>query len=75
MLFRTRQMFTGHCTQVINPQRGHLAENGVVAPKVTPHIKCLTHAVEGETKGVPEDVRDKDVLCEASRTAPRRARL
>ena len=31
MLFRTRQMFVGQRTQMINALRGHLAEHGLVA--------------------------------------------
>ncbi|EEW61058.1 ISAfe1, transposase [Ruegeria sp. TrichCH4B] len=31
MLFRTRQMFVGQRTQLINALRGHLAEHGLVA--------------------------------------------
>ncbi|UYP69186.1 hypothetical protein OIU14_05495 [Thalassobacter stenotrophicus] len=46
MLFWTSQMFIGQCIQATNPLHGHLAESGVVATRVTPHIKRLPHDVE-----------------------------
>ena len=58
MLFRTRQMFIGQRTQTINALRGHLAEHGVVAPKEAIHVKRLADAVEDETIGLLEDVRE-----------------
>lgn len=48
MLFRTRQMFIGQRTQSINALRGHLAEQGVVAPKGTIHVRRLADAVANE---------------------------
>ena len=39
MLFRTRQMFVGQRTQMINALRGHLAEHGLVAARGPVHLK------------------------------------
>ena len=41
MLFRTRQMFVGQRTQMINALRGHLAEHGLVAAKGLPISSAL----------------------------------
>lgn len=41
MLFRTRQMFVGQRTQMINALRGHLAEHGLVAARGPAHLKRL----------------------------------
>jgi transposase len=45
MLFRTRQMFVGQRTQMINALRGHLAEHGLVAARGPAHLKNLTDAI------------------------------
>lgn len=58
MLFRTRQMFVGQRTQMINALRGHLAEHGVVAATGTAQIKRLADAIEDGDTTLPEDVRD-----------------
>ena len=58
MLFRTRQMFVGQRTQMINALRGHLAEHGLVAARGPAHIKTLADAIaDGDTALHPE-VRD-----------------
>ena len=58
MLFRTRQMFVGQRTQMINALRGHLAEHGLVAAKGTAQLKRLAHAIEDSDTALPEGVRD-----------------
>jgi transposase len=58
MLFRTRQMFVGQRTQMINALRGHLAEHGLVAARGPAHLKTLADAIaDGDTALHPE-VRD-----------------
>ena len=42
MLFRTRQMFVGQRTQLVNALRGHLAEHGLVAATGTAQLKHTT---------------------------------
>ena len=58
MLFRTRQMFVGQRTQMINALRGHLAERGLVAATGTAQLKRLADAIEDRATALPEDVRD-----------------
>jgi len=58
MLFRTRQMFVGQRTQMINALRGHLAEYGLVAARGTAQLKCLADAIEDSATALPCDVRD-----------------
>ncbi|WP_134680519.1 IS110 family transposase, partial [Paracoccus ravus] len=41
MLFRTRQMFVGQRTRMINVLRGHLAEHGLVAARGIAHLRKL----------------------------------
>lgn len=41
MLLKTRELFVGQRTQVINTLRGHLAEYGIVAAQGTSHIRKL----------------------------------
>lgn len=53
MIFRTRDMFVRQRTQLINALRGHLAENGVVAPKGPAHVKRLADALEDTTTSLP----------------------
>ena len=58
MLFRTRQMFVGQRTQMINALRGHLAEHGLVAARGPAHLKALADVIaDGDTALHPE-VRD-----------------
>jgi len=55
MLFRTRQMFVGQRTQMINALRGHLAEHGLVAARGPAHLKALAHAIaDTDTTLLPE---------------------
>ncbi|MEO5613452.1 MAG: IS110 family transposase [Cypionkella sp.] len=58
MLFRTRQMFVGQRTQLINALRGHLAEHGLVAATGTAQLKRLADAIEDCGTALPEGVRD-----------------
>ena len=58
MLFRTRQMFVGQRTQMINALRGHLAEHGLVAATGTAQLKRLADAIEDRATALPEGVRD-----------------
>lgn len=58
MLFRTRQMFVGQRTQMINALRGHLAEHGLVAPTGTAHIKRLADAIKDNGTVLTDDVPD-----------------
>jgi len=58
MLFRTRQMFVGQRTQMINALRGHLAEHGLVAARGPAHVKRLAAALTDEDIALPDGVRD-----------------
>ncbi len=58
MLFRTRQIFVGQRTQMINALRGHLAEHGLVAARGPAHLKRLADAIADEDIALPDDVRE-----------------
>lgn len=58
MLFRTRQMFVGQRTQMINALRGHLAEHGLVAARGTAQLKRLADAIQDQDTALPDDVRE-----------------
>ena len=58
MLFRTRQMFVGQRTQLINALRGHLAEHGLVAARGPAHFKRLADAIEDDDPALLQDVRE-----------------
>lgn len=58
MLFRTRQMFVGQRTQMINALRGHLAEHGLVAARGAAHLKKLADAIGDANTRLPATVRD-----------------
>ena len=58
MLFRTRQMFVGQRTQLINALRGHLAEHGLVAAKGPAHLKRLADAIADDDTALPDEVRE-----------------
>jgi transposase len=58
MLFRTRQMFVRQRTQLINALRGHLAEHRVIAPQGPANIRTLASALEEESLGLPQIVRE-----------------
>ncbi len=58
MLFRTRQIFVGQRTQMINALRGHLAEHGLVAARGPAHVKRLANALADEDTVLPDGVRD-----------------
>jgi len=58
MLFRTRQMFVGQRTQMINALRGHLAEHGLVAARGAAHLKTLAHAIADDDTALLPEVRE-----------------
>ncbi|MCP1168538.1 IS110 family RNA-guided transposase [Limimaricola litoreus] len=58
MLFRTRQMFVGQRTQLINALRGHLAEHGLVAARGPAHLKRLADAIEDDDTVLLQDIRE-----------------
>ena len=58
MLFRTRQMFVGQRTQMINVLRVHLAEHGLIVATGTAQLKRLADAIEDRAMALPEGVRD-----------------
>lgn len=58
MLFRTRLMFVGQRTQMINAVRGHPAVHGSVAATGTAQLKRLADAIEDPATALSEGVRD-----------------
>jgi len=58
MLFRTRQMFVGQRTQMINALRGHLAEHGLVAARGPAHLKKLADAIADDDTVLLTEVRE-----------------
>jgi len=58
MLFRTRQMFVGQRTQMINALRGHLAEHGLVAARGPVNLKRLADAIKDDGTALLQDVRE-----------------
>ncbi|MCH2069586.1 MAG: IS110 family transposase [Shimia sp.] len=58
MLFRTRQMFVGPRTQLINALRGHLAEHGLIAARGPAHLKRLADAIADNDTALPKSVRE-----------------
>ena len=58
MLFRTRQMFVGQRTQMINALRGHLAEHGLVAARGPANLKTLAHAIADDDTTLLNEVRE-----------------
>nr|BAH90367.1 IS111A/IS1328/IS1533 transposase [uncultured bacterium] len=58
MLFRTRQIFVGQRTQMINALRGHLAEHGLVAARGPAHLKRLADAIGDSDTALPSEVRE-----------------
>jgi len=58
MLFRTRQIFVGQRTQLINALRGHLAEHGLVAARGPAHLKRLADAIADNDTSLPKSVRE-----------------
>ena len=57
-LFGTRQVLVARRTQTINALRGHMAEYGVIGPKSKAGQKKLIAALDDETNGLPDIVRD-----------------
>lgn len=58
MLFRTREMFVGQRTQLINALRAHLAEHGIVAPQGPANVRRLVAAISDKELSLPEMVRE-----------------
>jgi transposase len=58
MLFRTRQIFVGQRTQMINALRGHLAEHSLVAARGPTHLKTLAHAIADDETTLLTEVRE-----------------
>lgn len=58
MLFRTRQIFVGQRTQMINALRGHLAEHGLIAARGPAHLKRLADAIADDDTTLPQKVRE-----------------
>lgn len=58
ILFRTRQMFVGQRTQMINALRGHLAEHGLVAARGPVHLKRLADAIKDCDAVLHSNVRE-----------------
>ena len=56
--FRTRQMFVGQRTQLINALRGHLAEHGLVAARGPAHLKRFADAIADNDTTLPKSVRE-----------------
>jgi transposase len=57
MLLRTRQMFVGQRSQLINAMRGHLAEHGLVAARGPVHLKRLAEAIADNDTALPKSAR------------------
>lgn len=64
LLFRTRQMFVGQRTQMINALRGHLVELERVASRELVHLKKLADAIADDDTVLLTKVRE---LCQMYR--------
>jgi transposase len=53
MLFRTRDLLVRQRTQLINALRGHLAEQGIVAPQGPPNIIALAEMIDDPETSLP----------------------
>jgi hypothetical protein len=58
MAYRTRDLLVRQRTQTINALRGHLAEQGIVAPTGAAHVGRLAAIIDGEDGTMPAAVRD-----------------
>ena len=58
MAYRTRDLLVRQRTQMINVMRGHLAEQGIVAPAGPAHVGRLAAVVDPDDGTLPEAVRD-----------------
>ena len=58
MAYRTRDLLVRQRTQTINALRGHLAEQGIVAPTGPAHVGRLAAAIDGDVGMLPAAVRD-----------------
>ena len=57
MVFRTRDLFVGQRTRLINALRGHLTEYGLVVAKGVTHVAKLIDLVEGPASPLPAQAR------------------
>jgi transposase len=57
-LFRTRELFVGQRTQLVNALRAHLAEFGLVVPKGIRNVKQLAEHIENPENILPESIRE-----------------
>ena len=57
IVFRTRDLFVGQRTRLINALRGHLTEYGIVVAKGITHVARLIDFVEGPASPLPEQAR------------------
>jgi transposase len=58
MAYRIRDLLVRQRTQTINALRGHLAEQGIVAPVGHLHVGRLAAVVHDDNSGLPETGRD-----------------
>ena len=58
MACRTRDLLVRQRTQTINALRGHLAEQGIVAPTGPAHVGRLVAVVDGDEGALPAAVRE-----------------
>ena len=58
MAYRTRDLLVRQRTQTINALRGHLAEQGIVAPTGPAHVGRLAAVIDGDDGMLPAAVRD-----------------
>lgn len=58
MLFRTRQVFVGQRTQMINALRGHLAKHGLSVARGSAHLKQLVDALADNDTALHIEVRE-----------------
>jgi transposase len=57
VIFRTRDLLIGQRTQLINAQRGHLGEYGLIAPQGPSHGERLIAQIEDPASGIPVAAR------------------
>lgn len=57
VIFRTRDLLVGQCTQIINALRGHLGEYGLIAPQGPSHVERLITEIEDPSSGIPQAAR------------------
>jgi transposase len=57
VIFRARDLLVGQHTQIINALRGHLGEDGLIAPQGPSHVERLIAQVEDPASGIPDAAR------------------